>query len=261
MRSETRPADAPVTASETWTLAFASPDASGAVVRLTRWADHAWYWAYLVSSSLGLVVVRDHELAPPRPRGPLLVRGDGLWAELVEETPDEHWNVGLEAFGVRLADPLDAERGERGDRLPVGLDVEWETGRGEFGRVDGELAVGPARRVVASTGRFEHRTGDEPWSAPSRRVFWQRDATDGHTARDDAVHLELDRAGLPTRVEVGSVRLEVAAAAIVPVPRRFVLALVGGDAGWGWLEWCPERDLADPGSAARPAPPLPGAGS
>ena len=145
-----------VPASEAWTLAFAGPDASGGFVRLTRWAEQAWYWAYLVSPASGLVVVRDHELAPPRRGGPLVVRGEGIWAELVEETPDEHWSVGLEAFGVRLADPLDAERGERGDRLPVGIDVEWETGHGSFGRVDGEVALGAARAGVAATGRFEH---------------------------------------------------------------------------------------------------------
>ncbi len=236
----TDPGSAP--ASEAWTLAFAGPDASGGVVRLTRWAERAWYWAYIVSPSLGLVVVRDHELAAPRRGGPLVVRGDGLWAELIEETPDEHWSVGLEAFGVRLADPLDAERGERGERLPVGLDVEWETGNGSFGRVDGEVAVGAARSGVAAMGRFEHRVGDEPWSSPSRRLFWQRDVSEGHAASGDAVRLELGGAGLPTAASVGSVRLTVAAVAIVPVPRRFVLALVGGEPGWGWLEWCP----ADP---------------
>ena len=51
----------------------------------------------------GLIVVRDHEV--PRPKGRLLeVRADGLWAELVCETPDEHWSFGLEAFGLRFAD-------------------------------------------------------------------------------------------------------------------------------------------------------------
>jgi len=239
-----------VPASEAWTLTFAGPDARGGFVRLTRWAEQAWYWAYLVAPASGLVVVRDHELAPPRRGGPLVVRGDGIWAELVEETPDEHWSVGLEAFGVRLADPLDAERGERGDRLPVGIDVEWETGHGSFGRVDGEVALGAARAGVAATGRFEHRVGDEPWSAPSRRVCWQRDPSDGHAAVGDAVHLDLDQVGLPIAATVGPVHLDVAAVAVVPTPARFVLALVGGDAGWGWLEWCPagpERAGTAPG--------------
>jgi hypothetical protein len=235
----TEPEPAP---EESWTLTFAGPDAQGGFVRLTRWADRAWYWAYLVSPSIGLVVVRDHDLTSPRPGRALVVRGDGLWAELIEETPDEHWSVGLEAFGVRLADPLDAERDERGERLPVGLDVEWETGHGDFGRVDGDLAVGATRSPVAATGRFEHRVDEEPGSAPDRHLSWQSDQTDGMTASGDAVHLDLDPDGLPTAASVGATRLAVAAVAIVPVPRRVVLALVGGDAGWGWLEWHPASE-------------------
>jgi len=229
---------------ETWTLTFAGPDAAGGFVRLTRFADRAWYWAYLVSPDDGLVVVRDHDLAPPRAGRPLVVRGDGLWAELVEETRDEHWSVGLEAFGVRLADPLDAERGERGERLPVGLDVGWETGRDGFGRVDGEVAIGAARRAVAASGRFQHRDADQP--TPPLEVSWQPDRSDGSTATGDAVHLELDRDRLPLAASVGATRLAVAATAVVPDPRRVVLALVGGPAGWGWLEWHPDREAVRP---------------
>ena len=141
---------------------------------------------------------------------------------------------------MRLADPLDAERDERGERLPVGLDVEWETGHGDFGSVRRRLlAVGATRSPVAATGRFAHRVDRERGSAPDRHLSWQSDHTDGVTASGDAVHLDLDPDGLPTAVSVGETRLGVAAVAIVPGPRRVVLALVGGDAGWGWLEWHP----------------------
>ncbi len=59
-------------------------------------------------------------------KGGVFLATDGLWAECVCETPMEHWGLGLEAFGVRLDEPGDAYRGEIGERLPVGLDLEWE---------------------------------------------------------------------------------------------------------------------------------------
>ena len=59
-----------------------------------------------------LVAVRDHEV--PLPRTGLEVRADGLWGELVCETPLEHWSIGLEAFGLGYDDPADAsERNHR----------------------------------------------------------------------------------------------------------------------------------------------------
>ena len=69
--------------------------------------------------------MRDHEVALPR-QG-LEIRADGLWAELSCETPFEHWTYGLEAFGVRARRPEPSRcTGEIGERMPVGLDIEWE---------------------------------------------------------------------------------------------------------------------------------------
>ena len=91
----------------------------------------------------GVVVVRDHEV-PLAARRRLEIRAEGLWAELWCETPGEHWTFGLEAFGVRL----DASRGrgrpggEIGERVAVGLDIEWEVG-----------ADGRARRRAVGRGR------------------------------------------------------------------------------------------------------------
>lgn len=94
----------------------------------------------LSGHDLGIISVRDDELALPRRPGSLELRGDGLWAELVCETPLEHWGIALEAFGLRLDDPAD----EVGERLPVGLDLEWET-------------VGPPEDAVVTetSGRYE----------------------------------------------------------------------------------------------------------
>ena len=223
-------------AGEAWSLAFAGPGATGGFLRLVRWPAHAWFWAYLVAPDVGLVVVRDHDLVPPRGATPV-VRADGLWCELIEETPEEHWTIGLEAFGVRLDDPLDAERGERGERLPAGLDVEWERGAGPYGVVHGLLLAGAARIDVDATGTFEHTTvSGNPWAAAGRQVTWQRDAAGGTAAQGDAVTVDVDGAGLPVAVRADDAAFAVEATAIVPTP-RVVLALLDGSAGRGWLEW------------------------
>lgn len=111
-----------------WHLDFARDDGFAGFVRL---ADHGavwWYWTYLVGvpGVDGIVVVRDHEVPPPR-QG-LEIRTEGLWAELFCETAGDHWTFGCEAFGIRLDEPEEALRpgGEIGDRIAVGLDLEWE---------------------------------------------------------------------------------------------------------------------------------------
>ena len=223
-----------------WSLGFARRDGTGGFVRLVRWSDRAWYWTYVASPAWGLVVVRDHDVALPRPGSTMVVRADGLWAELIPETPGEHWTIGVEAFGVRLDDPLDAERGERGERIPVGLDLEWETGSAPYGVVHGELLLGGERVAFDGTGALEEQAlPAAAWSRAWRRLSWQRDGSTGGTARDGAVALEVDAAGLPTAARADSRAFEVAATAVVPVGTRLVLGLVTAADACGWLEWCP----------------------
>jgi len=123
----------------------------------------AWYWAYLVGvpDVDGVLVVRDHEVLLPRrtqPEQGIEIRADGLWAELVCETPREHWTFGLESFGVRLDAPEDAllPGGEIGDRVAVGLDLEWEVGADgpPGGVVHGDVLVGRARYALDGRGWF-----------------------------------------------------------------------------------------------------------
>jgi len=173
---------------ESWYFDFSRDDGTGGYLRL-GFVPHrgvAWYWAYLVSPEQGLVVVRDHDVPLPRSEAALdavdlEVRADALWAELVCETPMEHWGIGLEAFGVRLDDPTDAYRGELGERLPVGLDLEWEvtspvydypypdgSGHAHYehaGVVHGELLIGPDRIPFEGRGERDHSWGDRDWWA------------------------------------------------------------------------------------------------
>ncbi len=160
---------------ETWGFEAARTDGTGVFVRLTLFPDErvAWYWAYVFLPDSGLIVVRDHEVPLPRRGLPALsVRADSLWAELVRETPQEHWGIGLEAFGVVLDDPWDARRGELGLRVPVGLDLEWECGappwrdagghEHQTGRVRGEIIVGTEHVEFDGFGSHDEGRREQP---------------------------------------------------------------------------------------------------
>jgi hypothetical protein len=138
----------------------------------------------------------------PLPRQGLEVRADGLWGELTCETALEHWSYGLEAFGVRLDEPADALRGEVGERLPVGLDVEWEVeleanppherpagwplhGYSQTGSVRGEILLGRSRIELDAVGYRSHTWG-EPRFDEAAQTAWL------HTADLDASFAMLD---------------------------------------------------------------------
>ena len=112
------------------------------------------------------VVLLDHEL--PRPRRGLELRSTGVWIEIATLEPGRSWQVGLEAFALRV-DPDDVvSPATHGERVPLGLDLAVTAG-GEHGAegtgvgVEGEVLVGPDTIEVA--GRGLHRTTG---SAPHR---------------------------------------------------------------------------------------------
>ena len=143
-----------------WRLEFAGADGTRGSIELETPADggRARYEMHLSGPELGdgVIVVRDDDVRPPT--GSLLeIRADGLWAELVCETPGEHWGFGLEAFGLRFGDEAEAAASDVGDRLAVGLDLEWEIPN----LVHGELLVERDRIPFDGTGTFVE-TGGPP---------------------------------------------------------------------------------------------------
>jgi hypothetical protein len=114
----------------------------------------------------------------PMPRSGLELRGPGLWADHNVEEPLERWSLGLEAFGVGIAvepgDDLEvllATSGSpdlRGDRTPLGWDLEWISlgapvpdadGCGyRLGcRVDGEVLTAEGGQEIDGPGDRTHR--------------------------------------------------------------------------------------------------------
>jgi len=155
-------------------LEFAGRSANdiAGLVRLELRETRAWYWTYLVGvpDVDGVLVVRDHDV--PLPRQGLEVRADGLWAEFTCETPREHWTFGLESFGIRLDSPEDARQGseEIGERLAVGLDIEWEVASDgpPGGVVYGDVLVGRASHAIDCAGRFYDDSTPDPVARTAR---------------------------------------------------------------------------------------------
>jgi hypothetical protein len=131
-------------------LEFADDQGVSGSLQLTVDASTASFHARVVVPDVGVVVVRDDEIAPPRRDDVVVVRAEGLWAEMLCETRGEHWSIGLEAFGVRFDDEHEAATSDRGERVPLGFDLEWETPD----RVVGELLVGRARYDLDAHGTF-----------------------------------------------------------------------------------------------------------
>jgi hypothetical protein len=236
---------------ESWHLDFAGMGGLGGFVGLCVYPhlNVAWWWSHLLTAE-GLVAVRDHEVAPPR--AGLEIRADGLWGELVCETPLEHWSFGLEAFGVRYDDPVDAWGAEWGERVPVGLDLEWETlgpaveaalpgppgaadgGYLQPGTVGGDILLADRRILFRGTGLRARRWGRADWWDGSARSWAGLvDGAGGLSVLDD-----LD----PGAVEVlGTAPVLVTGPAGRRARLERMLCRFGDHVGWG------ERLL--PGSA------------
>lgn len=84
---------------------------------------HAWYWAALARPGERLVHVADWSVQ--RRSDPLLVKGDGLWAEHTCDAPMEQWSVTNETYATALDDPDDALGRAYGEPTAVAFDIEW----------------------------------------------------------------------------------------------------------------------------------------
>ena len=172
-----QPGDGPLWG-ESWYLDFTDPDqAIGGYVRLGLYPNQqrAWYWACVVGPDRPLVTVIDHDIRPPTAPS-LEIRTEGLWADYTVETPLDHVTVGVEAFAVGCADPADvyADGDLRGDRVPLGFDLEWETDGGTYAypgvtryevpcHVHGEVLLGQERIEIDGWGQRDHSWGVRDW--------------------------------------------------------------------------------------------------
>ena len=121
----------------------------------------ASYDARLFRAGEGPVVVYEPEIKSTG----LELRASGLWADHVCEERDQRWSVGLEAFGIVVEPGEEVSPESRGERVPVGLDLEWDrSGPLEAGpsgqtmpcTVQGEVLIGVDRLIVDGPGTVSH---------------------------------------------------------------------------------------------------------
>ncbi len=160
---------------ESYYLDWFSEDLSvGGYVRIGFYPnlDRVWYWACLVGPDRPLVTVIEHDVPMPRSDSSLDLRYDGLWADHVVETPNEHMSINLEAFALRVDDSTEMYRPEpRGERVPFGFELDFETDRASYMwpdvtpryeipcRVHGRVQVGRETIIVDGWGQRDHSWG------------------------------------------------------------------------------------------------------
>ncbi|WP_420434730.1 hypothetical protein [Candidatus Poriferisocius sp.] len=158
---------------ESWYGDFAAPDGSlGGYVQLTLWPElgRSWFWSALVGPHRRPVVLVETDAPLPRP-STLELRAPGLWTEFIEQIPDEHFTVDLEAFAVALDDPEDLFDRGWGERVPYGLELEWEAADGLLDVVHGLVLVGDESYELEGMGRRFHWEGLPAW--------WDREWSNG----------------------------------------------------------------------------------
>ena len=161
---------------ESWYFDFTNAEGTlGGYVRLGLYPNMgaAWYWGCLVGEGRPLVTVIDHEVPLP-PAKSMEIRTEGLWADHTVETALDHMTLGCEAFATGVDDPSEVYGPLRGDRVPFGLDLEWETDGGTYVypyvtryeipcRVHGEILVGDERIDFDGWGQRDHSWGVRDW--------------------------------------------------------------------------------------------------
>jgi hypothetical protein len=172
---------------EAWGFEFATLDGTiGGFLRLVVYPrqQKVWFWAAIVGENRKYTLCRDHDLAPPADPNVLEVRGISLWSHAICETPLEHWTVAMEAYAVEFDDPYEAWRDERGDRIGLAFDLEWESSRSDSSWVasdanvhrydtpcvvNGTLQLGEEEWTIVGDGWRHHEWGELDWSGPFAR--------------------------------------------------------------------------------------------
>jgi hypothetical protein len=181
---------------ESWYLDWAAADCSyGGYVRLGLYPnqDRAWWWIALVGAERPLVLVVDHDLPCPAGGAALDQHAGGTEVAISWPEPLRSFRVTSRAEAVVLPDPAQAFHGLEGERVPVTLDLTWEsraepfpyamTTRYEISSwVRGTVTIGDETITVDCGGQRDHSWGVRDW------WLFPWNWTSGHFDDDSFVH-------------------------------------------------------------------------
>lgn len=235
---------------EVWDNWFVIPeDGVGGYVTLTirPFDGVAWYWASMLGLGRPLVTVLADDLPLPS-GGSMELRASGLWTETTVLRPFEHLTTDLEAFGVAIDAPADVWAGAFGDRVAVGLELDWDTegtpgpspvpgttGYRLVGQMHGEVLIDEERWELEGVGVRDHF-----WGIPDGSSRWRAWAgIDGAVVHSDGGPLDLDIDAIVRSLPVGEVHPGLTVAGWAPAGgagRRHARAMLVDERGGGWLE-------------------------
>ena len=120
-----------------------------------------WYVTIIAGVQRRVTLVAVPDIPVKKLSRSLEFRAEGIWGHHVCEKPLEHWTVGLEAFGVVLDSAEGGLGNQWGERIGVGLDLEWEAvappvafdeGFQQKCLVSGEVLLGSEDFQITATG-------------------------------------------------------------------------------------------------------------
>jgi ecdysteroid kinase len=162
---------------ESWYFDVIAPDGQlGAYVRIGLYPnlDRCWYTAFVCGPDRPTVAVVDFAAPLPPHRG-LHTETAALRADHICPVAFEFFRATLDATGEAHGDPGALLRGEPGHRVPVSLDLTWETDGEPYAyrlttryeipcRVSGSITVdGETFRLTDAPGQRDHSWGLRDW--------------------------------------------------------------------------------------------------
>ncbi len=161
---------------ESWYFDVSSEDGSvGFYTRLGLYPNLgvSWITGCLCGSARPTVMLLDY--AAPLPANETLeVQGEQVRIELAPERELERFTVRMQGTGASHSDPAAVLRGERGEPVPIELELSWETLGEPYAyrlttryeipcRVSGALTVGGERIELTGLGQRDHSWGARDW--------------------------------------------------------------------------------------------------
>jgi hypothetical protein len=219
---------------ESWYFDVVSDDGEiGVYTRIGLYPnlDVCWLTAFICGPDRPAVAIVD--FAVPLPAGEeLTLENGGLRAEHVALAPLERFRVRLGATGEAFADASAPLRGESGDPVAAGFDLEWETAGAPYSyriatryeipcRVRGTVHVGEEEIALRGLGQRDHSWGPRDWW--SAEWMWSA----GHL--DDGTRFHGVEFRLPDAPPVGLGYVQPPQGGVVEIDRVAATEEVGPD--------------------------------